>query len=65
VRSQALAMRSLRSKDIAFITAPLSGFGTSPEGASIDIVDDAQMARLSEALGSDDMSNISLGTQMP
>jgi len=34
-------------------------------GRRQQVVNDAQMARLSEALGSDDMSNISLGTQMP
>ena len=65
MRSQALAMRGLRSKDIVFITAPITGFGTSPQGASIDIVDDALMARLSFALRSDDMSDISLGQQIP
>ena len=65
MRSQALAMRDLRSKDIVFITAPITGFGTSPQGASIDIVDDALMARLSFALRSDDMSGIALGHQIP
>ncbi len=65
MRSQALAMRDLRSKDIVFITAPITGFGTSPQGASIDIVDDALMARLSTALRSDDMSSIPLGQQIP
>ncbi|NMM24102.1 MAG: LCP family protein [Phycicoccus sp.] len=65
MRSQALGMRSLRSKDIVFITAPITGFGTSPIGASIDIVDETQMAQLSFALRNDDMSAISLGRQVP
>jgi LCP family protein required for cell wall assembly len=65
IYSQALSMRDLRSKDIIFITAPISGFGTSPQGASIDIVDDAKMAQLSAALRSDDMSTISIGPQIP
>jgi len=65
MRSEALSMRDLRSKDIVFITAPLTGFGTSPTGASIDIVDDAGMAQLSFGLKSDDLSNISLGKQVP
>ena len=65
MRSQALAMRDLRSKDIVFITAPITGFGTSPIGASIDIVDVAQMTQLSFALRSDDMSSYSLGQQIP
>jgi LCP family protein required for cell wall assembly len=65
IYSQALAMRDLRSTDIAFITAPITGFGRSPTGASIDIVDDVKMAQLSAALRSDDMSSIPLGQQIP
>jgi LCP family protein required for cell wall assembly len=65
IYSQALAMRNLRSSDIVFITAPITGFGTSPQGASIDIVDDAKMAQLSRALITDDMSSISFGQQIP
>lgn len=65
LRSEALAMRNLRSKDIAFITAPFSGFGTSPRGASIDIVDDVRMAELSLALKNDDMGSFPLGEQIP
>jgi len=61
IYSQALAMRDLRGKDIVFITAPITGFGTSPQGASIDIVDNAKMAHLSIALRTDDMSSIALG----
>jgi LCP family protein required for cell wall assembly len=65
IYSQALAMRDLRSEDIEFITAPITGFGTSPQGASIDIVDDVKMAELSVALKTDDMTSISLGQQIP
>lgn len=65
MRSQALELRDLRSKDIVFITAPFSGFGTSPTGASIDIVDEGRMARLSAALRSDKMSTFSPGKQIP
>jgi LCP family protein required for cell wall assembly len=65
IYSEALAMRDLRSEDIAFITAPISGFGRSPSGASIDIVDEVQMAALSSALRTDDMSGIPLGHQIP
>jgi len=61
IYSQALAMRDLRGKDIVFITAPITGFGRSPQGASIDIVDVAKMAQLSIALRTDDMSSIALG----
>lgn len=65
IYSEALAMRDLRSEDIVFITAPISGFGRSPAGASIDIVDEVQMAALSTALRTDDMSIIPLGHQNP
>ena len=33
MRTEALAMRGLRGSDIRFITAPFTGFGTSPTGA--------------------------------
>jgi polyisoprenyl-teichoic acid--peptidoglycan teichoic acid transferase len=65
MRSEALAMRNLRSKDVAFITAPFTGFGVTPTGASIDIVDDAQMAQLSFALENDDMRTYPIGQQTP
>src|SRR5664280_2157621 len=61
IYSQALAMKNLRSEDIVFVTAPFTGFGRSPKGASIDIVDVAKMAQLSIALRTDDMSSIALG----
>ena len=35
MRSEAFALRNLRGKDIAFVTAPFSGFGTSP-GRRVD-----------------------------
>jgi LCP family protein required for cell wall assembly len=65
IYSQALAMRDLRSKDIVFITAPITGFGTGPKGTSIDLVDDVKMAQLSVALRSDNMTSIPLGQQIP
>jgi polyisoprenyl-teichoic acid--peptidoglycan teichoic acid transferase len=65
MRSDALSISGLRSKDIVFITAPITGFGTTPQGASIDIVDNAKMAQLSSALKNDNMSKIALGQQIP
>jgi LCP family protein required for cell wall assembly len=65
LRAEALELRNLRSKDIKFITAPITGFGTSPQGASIDVVDDAAMAKLSFAFENDDMSGIWIGKQIP
>ena len=51
----ALSLRNLRGGDVVFATAPFSGFGTSPGGASIDIVDEAAMAELGDALRTDTM----------
>lgn len=55
MRSMAFSLRGVRASDIAFITAPFTGFGTSPQGASIDIVDEAGMARLGQSLRTDTM----------
>jgi polyisoprenyl-teichoic acid--peptidoglycan teichoic acid transferase len=65
LRSQAFGMRGIRGKDIVFITAPFSGFGTSPVGGSIDIVDQPRMQDLSVALRSDDMESFPAGKQIP
>jgi LCP family protein required for cell wall assembly len=65
LRSQAFGMRNIRGKDIVFITAPFSGFGTSPVGGSIDIVDEPRMQDLSVALRSDDMASFPVGRQIP
>jgi anionic cell wall polymer biosynthesis LytR-Cps2A-Psr (LCP) family protein len=61
IYSQALAMKNLRSEDIVFVTAPFTGFGRSPQGASIDIVDVVKMARLSIALRTDTMGTYVAG----
>jgi hypothetical protein len=50
-------MRNLRGSDIRFITAPFTGFGTSPQGASIDIVDEVKMADLGEAIRDDALNS--------
>ncbi|HEX5970042.1 MAG TPA: LCP family protein [Intrasporangium sp.] len=57
MRSEAFAMRSLRGGDVLFITAPFSGFGTSPQGASIDVVDEAKMADLGESIRTDTLDD--------
>ena len=57
MRSEAFAMRDLRSGDIRFITAPFTGFGTSPSGASIDVVDVPKMKQLGEAIRDDDLAS--------
>ncbi|WP_084327950.1 LCP family protein [Intrasporangium oryzae] len=57
MRSEAFAMRGLRGDDIRFITAPFAGFGTSADGQSIDIVDNARMAALGEAIRDDTLAS--------
>ena len=54
IRRTALSLR-LQSDDIELLQAPLSGFDTSPDGQSIDVVDTEQLAELSEALEQDTM----------
>jgi LCP family protein required for cell wall assembly len=57
MRGEAFAMRNLRPDDIRKITAPFTGFGTSPDGQSIDLVDEAKMKQLGEALRTDTMDS--------
>jgi LCP family protein required for cell wall assembly len=56
IYSLALSMRSLRSGDVVFVTAPIASYGTTSTGAWIEHVDYAKLARLSAALKSDRMS---------
>ena len=57
MRSEALQMRNLRGRDIYFTTAPFTGFGTSPIGGSIDVLDTVKIQQLSDALMHDDMAS--------
>ena len=59
MRSEALQMRNLRGRDILFTTAPFTGFGTSPIGGSIEVLDTVKIQQLSEALANDDMASYS------
>ena len=54
IRDLALSLR-LKPSDIHLLQAPISGFGTSPDGQSIDIVDEAQLAALGKAMKKDTM----------
>jgi polyisoprenyl-teichoic acid--peptidoglycan teichoic acid transferase len=54
IRTIALSLR-LQADDIALLQAPLSGFGTSSSGESVDLVDTAQLEELSAALQNDTM----------
>ena len=59
MRSLALSMRDVRGGDIHFWTAPWTGVGTSPAGASIVKVSYPQMKVLSQALTTDSMGGYS------
>ncbi len=63
IRSEAIRLRSVRGGDIHFVTAPFSGYGTTAQGASIDILDEQGMAALSDALRTDDMAGYVASTQ--
>ena len=55
MRKLAFSMTGLRGDDVMFITAPFTGFGTAPDGGSIEVVDDAAMERLGNAIRTDTM----------
>jgi LCP family protein required for cell wall assembly len=55
MRTEAFALRGVRSGDVVFVTAPFTGFGTAPDGGSIDIVDERAMSALGKALRTDTM----------
>ncbi|MEO7131583.1 MAG: LCP family protein [Dermatophilaceae bacterium] len=57
MRTEAFALRGVRGGDIDFITAPFTGFGTSPDGQSIDIVDEVKMKQLGEAIRTDALAS--------
>ena len=54
IRRTAFSLR-LQVEDIGSLQAPIAGFGTTSDGQSIDIVDTARMAELSQALKTDTM----------
>ncbi|MGV0111672.1 LCP family protein [Arthrobacter sp. CP30] len=53
VGSLAASLRGVRSSDIDFFTLPTSGTGTSADGQSIVVKDEAAIARIAEALQTD------------
>jgi LCP family protein required for cell wall assembly len=54
IRDLAFSLR-LTASDIQLLQAPIAGFGTSPDGQSIDIVDEAKLTALGKAMKSDTM----------
>jgi polyisoprenyl-teichoic acid--peptidoglycan teichoic acid transferase len=55
IRSTAISLRGVRGGDIQFLQAPITGFGRSPAGASIDVLDTQRMAALSDAMLNDEI----------
>ena len=55
IRRTALSLR-LTGKDIQLLQAPISGFETTGDGQSIDVVDMAKLAELSQAMKKDKLS---------
>lgn len=56
IRRAALSLR-LTGEDIELLQAPISGFGTTGEGQSIDVVDTAKMSEMSTALKKDKLAD--------
>jgi polyisoprenyl-teichoic acid--peptidoglycan teichoic acid transferase len=56
LRKTAFSLR-LSPNDVHLLQAPISGFGTSPTGQSIDIVDKKKLAQLEKALRNDQMDS--------
>lgn len=54
LRRTAVSLR-FKPSEISTLQAPIKGFGTSPSGQSIDVVDQARMEELAEALRDDRM----------
>lgn len=57
IRSEALSLRGIRGKDIVFLTAPYTGYGTTSAGASIVVMDDPRLQDLSQDLRGDHMED--------
>ena len=55
IKRTALSLR-LTGKDIELLQAPISGFATTGDGQSIDVMDTAKMAELSSAMKKDKLS---------
>jgi anionic cell wall polymer biosynthesis LytR-Cps2A-Psr (LCP) family protein len=58
-----LELRSLRTDDITFFTAPTAGTGTSPDGQSIVKLDMDELAVVQEGFRNDTLQNYSPSVQ--
>lgn len=61
----AFSLRSVRSGDVVFITAPFTGFGTSADGQSIDIIDQPGMQELGRLIRQDKLQDYTKVSVLP
>ena len=57
LRKTATSLRFTSTDDVHLLQAPISGFGTSPDKQSIDVVDQKRLTELSKALQDDTMDD--------
>ncbi len=55
MRDLALQLRNIRTDDVTFLTAPMAGYATTPDGASVVNLDDVQCKALWKAIADDDI----------
>lgn len=65
MREYAFSLRSVRSSDVEFATAPFSGYGSDPRAGSIDIVDVPRMAELGTLIRTDRLDEWKDGFVIP
>ncbi|MEO8214784.1 MAG: hypothetical protein ABI560_16400, partial [Myxococcales bacterium] len=56
IRSTALSLR-LSGKNIELLQAPISGFAMTPDGQSIDVVDQSKLNELAKAIKKDQLGD--------
>jgi LCP family protein required for cell wall assembly len=57
MRDLALQLRNIRTGDVTFLTAPMAGYATTPDGASVVNLDDVQCKALWKAIADDDIDS--------
>lgn len=65
IYSEALKLRNIRSGDFVFITAPITKYAFTAEGASVALVDEGRLTSLGDALRNDTMADYPAGEQIP
>lgn len=65
IRELAWSLRGVRGSDVSFITAPITGFDTVKGAGSVDVVDQAGIRRLGQALREDDTAALAALSRTP